>query len=360
MRVLLATTHIHYPQGGGGLERNTHELCLALKRRGAQPAVASSMLPRGGLLPPANRLKRFLLRQAYPRDTMCGYPVYRGWTPEGATEVAHRFRPDIAVVQNPHPERLLNAIERAGTPTAVYVHEVEELDHYRAIRARGTPVIANSEFTARRLRERCGITDAAIVRPLIDPAHYRLTPRPERVLFINTTPRKGVAIARALAEARPAIPFDIVVSWVLKESEKQELRAWAARLPNVTLHQPRRDMRPLYARARLLLVPSQWQETWGRVATEAQINGTPVLASDRGGLPESVGPGGMLLPHDAPLGDWLAALDRIWGDPSLHAELSAAARAHASRPEIQPDAIADALRDGLRAFLDRGAPPGGA
>jgi glycosyltransferase involved in cell wall biosynthesis len=349
MRVLLATTHIHYPQGGGGLERNTHELCLVLRRRGVQPAVAASMVPRGWLVQ-ANRLKRLVLRQAYPRDSFCGYPVYRGWTPEGAAEAVHRFRPDIAVAQNPEPERLLAALEGAGVPTAVYVHEVERVDHLGAIRARGVPFIANSGFTARRLRERCGI-EAPVVRPLIDPAHYRLAPAPGRVLFVNTVARKGVAVARALAEARPDIPFDMVMSWTLKEPARRELRDWARRHPNVTLHAPRRDMRPLYARARVLLVPSQWEESWGRVASEAQINGTPVLASNRGGLPESVGPGGLLLPHDAPVADWAAALGRLWDDKTLYAELSAAARAHAARREIQPEAVADAFRDALQGFL---------
>ena len=28
-RVLFASPWVHFPQGGGGAERNTHELCLA-------------------------------------------------------------------------------------------------------------------------------------------------------------------------------------------------------------------------------------------------------------------------------------------------------------------------------------------
>src|SRR3546814_9881685 len=43
------------------------------------------------------------------------------------------------------------------------------------------------------------------------------------------------------------------------------------------------DMREVYRRTHTLLVPSQWEEAWGRVATEAQFSGIPVLASDRGG-----------------------------------------------------------------------------
>jgi len=48
-------------------------------------------------------------------------------------------------------------------------------------------------------------------------------------------------------------------------------------------------MRAAYGRSRLLLAPSRWVESWGRVASEAQISGLPVIATKSGGLPEAVG-----------------------------------------------------------------------
>jgi glycosyltransferase involved in cell wall biosynthesis len=45
-------------------------------------------------------------------------------------------------------------------------------------------------------------------------------------------------------------------------------------------------MRAFYGSLQLLVVPSLWFEAWGRVVTEAQLNGIPVLGTDRGGLPE--------------------------------------------------------------------------
>ncbi|HEY8610216.1 MAG TPA: glycosyltransferase [Roseomonas sp.] len=342
LRVLLATTHVHFPQGGGGLERNTHELCLALKRRGIQPGVLCSLRPDGSWLSTANRARRLLLRQQYPRDMGCGYPVYRGWLDDGAAETAARFRPDLAIVQVPHPGPMLATFARCGIPGAAYVHEVEEIDDIREVGEAGIPVLSNSRFTAQRLRERCGV-ESEIIRPLIHPEEYRTATRPERVLFINTIPRKGVTVAMALAEARPDIPFDFVLNAHLKPGPLQAFHEWAAQRRNVTLHGPRRDMRPLYATARILLAPSQWEEAWGRVATEAHVNGIPVLGSNRGGLPESVGPGGILLPADAPHEAWLAALGRLWDDPAAHAEYARAAKIHSARPEIQPEAIADHL-----------------
>lgn len=53
------------------------------------------------------------------------------------------------------------------------------------------------------------------------------------------------------------------------------------------------DMEPVYDNVSVLIVPSLWQEAWGIVATEAQLRGIPVIASNVGGLPEAkryVGP----------------------------------------------------------------------
>ena len=63
-------------------------------------------------------------------------------------------------------------------------------------------------------------------------------------------------------------------------------RAWcqhrAALLGNIEWQGPSRDMRAVFARSRVLLMPSVWEESFGRTALEAQLNGLPVLASDRG------------------------------------------------------------------------------
>ncbi len=53
----------------------------------------------------------------------------------------------------------------------------------------------------------------------------------------------------------------------------------------------RMSPRDFLARSKLVLVPSQWPEPFGRIAVEAMINGIPVLASRYGGLCEIVGDG---------------------------------------------------------------------
>ena len=101
-----------------------------------------------------------------------------------------------------------------------------------------------------------------------------------------------------------------------------------------------------YAEARILLVPSVWEEAWGRVVTEAQVNGIPVLASAIGGLPESVGPGGILVPPGSDIEVWNAHLRELWSSDATYT------RTISGSPSIIRDAprsIEDRL---LTRFLD--------
>lgn len=356
LRVLFVTDHLHVPQGGGGGERNTHELCLALRAQGVRPAVSCYLRVDGSLLSWRSRVLRKLLPgREFARDGSLGYPVFRGWDQSRVGEVVRRFRPDVAVVQSTHPEPLIRALAPSGVPLLAYFHEVEEVKHLRFLRDSSIPVLANSAFTAGRLADVCGL-QCEVLLPLIGARHYKTQVQPERVLFVNTTPRKGVEIAFAVAQLRPDIPFDFMLSWTHKPPQLAALLARAAAVGNIDLHPPTQDMRPVYARAKVLLAPSQWEEAWGRVATEAHVNGIPVLGSNRGGLPQAIGPGGIILPADAPAEQWAAALGRLWDNDESYKMASDAARAYARRPEIQPDAITAKLRGLLeRAVLLRGS-----
>ena len=140
--------------------------------------------------------------------------------------------------------------------------------------------------------------------PLVTPALYRVQSERRSVVFVNPHPVKGVEIAFALARRRPDIPFEFVESWELAAVSRRALLKEAARLPNVHLRKWGLDMKPVYLVAKLILAPSRWEEGWGRVVSEAQVSGIPALASRRGGLPEAVGPGGILVDPDAELTEW--------------------------------------------------------
>jgi glycosyltransferase involved in cell wall biosynthesis len=78
------------------------------------------------------------------------------------------------------------------------------------------------------------------------------------------------------------------------------------------------DLARLRRRAAVVLAPSRWEEPCPYSVLEALAAGVPVLASDRGGLPEVVGGGAALPPADPAA--WIAALSELWRNPRLRAQ----------------------------------------
>jgi len=351
VRILFATDHIHIPQGAGGGERNTHDLCLALQQLGDDVAVLCSLRSDGSLFSLTSRVRRKVPRsREFSRDQICGYRVYRGWNTTAMHEVLGEFRPDIVVVQSTHPDPLVDEVRRFNLPQVIYLHEVEEVIHLRRLKALGIQVIGNSKFVADRLSTACGL-DCDVVYPIVDPAHYRAHKHSKSVLFVNTVPRKGLDIALAIAAKRPDVPFNFMLSSTMKADALSELRQQTRTLVNVRLRRPTQDMRFFYSRTGLLLAPSKWEEAWGRVVTEAHLNGIPVLASDRGGLPESVGPGGITISPDAPLDKWLGGMQLLWDNPVARSAYASAAELYSNRSEIQPSSIVSHFKSILASVL---------
>jgi glycosyltransferase involved in cell wall biosynthesis len=83
----------------------------------------------------------------------------------------------------------------------------------------------------------------------------------------------------------------------------------------------------LRERAAVMLAPSRWEEPCPYSVLEALAAGVPVLASDRGGLPELVGEDATLPATDRAA--WSDALTQLWRNSGLRAERGAAALARA-------------------------------
>ena len=317
MRVLLVSDYPHLPDIRGGLQTTTHDLCLAMQLAGAQAAVLCGL----------DKSNPTAWSQPMRGDESLGYLCMRAASPVQALPLAvAAWAPDIIMVQSGASlTTMVLASLRTGRPTAVYLHNVEP--HQLGGNLMPDPsllYLSNSEFTAQRWLALYGI-HSAVIPPVVQADHYLLSGQStgQHILFVNPVPIKGIEIVLALAAQCPDLPFMVVESWNLEPHWRTYCRERAQALRNVQWCSPTDDMREVYAQTRVLLMPSVWEESFGRTVVEAQINGIPALASDRGALPQVVGQGGLILALEEPVQVWEAALRQILAQ---HEDYSADAR----------------------------------
>jgi len=183
---------------------------------------------------------------------------------------------------------------------------------------------------------------------LIDLGRVRVDrPDPRFLTFVNPCPDKGLypfaRIADELGRRRPEIPLLVVES----RGTRRDLDACGLDLrrhPNIHLMPQTSDPREFWGLTRVCLVPSVGRESQGLVAVEAMANGIPVVASDRGALPETLGDAGVVLPlpdHLTPgsrhlptaeeVAPWVEAVLRLWDDAEFFAVHAERATAEARR-----------------------------
>jgi len=162
-----------------------------------------------------------------------------------------------------------------------------------------------SEATRALFAERFGFDCKVIGRFIEPPAIPPSTRPPHFVTFINPAPEKGVTlflrIAELAAQVIPSARFMVVESRSLLSGAEQRTGINASAFGNIKRLGLQRDMGAVFGATKVLLVPSLWHEAGPRVAVEALALGIPSVGSNRGGLPEAVGPAGIVIEPPAPL-----------------------------------------------------------
>lgn len=328
MRVLFVSDYPHLPDVKGGLQTTTHDLCLALGVMGVEVAVLCGLSqPNEPAEPLADAAQ-----QTFSDDAL-GYLCMRAESPAAALPLAvAAWNASAIVVQSGTAlSPMVLASLNTGRATAVYLHNVEAHQLGGILVADPSLLyLANSAFTAARWQALYGL-QCHVIEPVVSADNYTTERTGNNILFVNPTPIKGVELMFALAAHCPDLPFLVVESWNLAPNWRAHCQHRARALGNVQWLPPQDDMRPVYARTRVLLMPSVWEETFGRTVIEAQLNGIPVLASDRGALRDTVGDGGLTFSPHAPIADWADGLrDLLDRQESYGAAARHRALAHAA------------------------------
>jgi glycosyltransferase involved in cell wall biosynthesis len=271
------------------------------------------------------------------------------------SQVFDRFRPHVLLTYGGHPVSLeLMRQARARNITVVF-----HLHNFGYNDRRGftdvSSVIFPSEYSRRFHLRRIGLDGVVIPDPIRLDQVIAENPEPTYVTFINPQPDKGVtvfaAIAMELNRRPPEIPL-LVVEGRGTSDTLAKLPVDLSALANLNRIANTPDPRDFYRLSRVVLMPSLWRESLGRVAMEAMAKGVPVLASDRGALPETLGdsgfvfaipdrctPGSAVVSTAREVAPWVAVIERLWDDHEFETRHRALARAEARRWEW--DRVAD-------------------
>lgn len=355
--VHLITPGDHYsPRTGSAIPSVVHGLASATSADEARPAVLvsqESYLDRYESAEaieyrPAPRRRRD--RIVDPLAGRCGMPRPGERRVIGAALAPLRDLPDSILLAHNAPQAALLAPARHAT--VLYAHNqllrtygarevVRVLSHaVRIVCVSSHLAEHTTRYLPRRLHDR-----VRVVQNGVDVGFFsvRRAVRDERlrVGFLGrVVPDKG---AHVLLEAvRLLNRKDITVTVTGRPgfaatapltAYERRLRAIAATVdppPRFTSFIPRPYLPGLLADIDVLVVPSVWPEPFGLTALEGMASGAAVVASNVGGLPETVGDGGLLVPPNDPhaLAD---VLETLATDPATLATLQASARRRASQ-----------------------------
>ncbi len=298
----------------------------------------------------------------------------------------------------------LLAARRAKVPFVTTYHGIyNQKDRikgwYNGVMARGDLVIANSNYTAGIVKARHGVPDERlrVIQRAVDLARFapdavaperiaalraRWGVPPEARLIVQAarlTRWKGQLTTIGAAAQIAADPaFDDVVFILAGDDQgradyRSELDARIAKLgltARVLLPGHCEDMPAAFATAALAVVPSIEPEAFGRISIEAQAMGCPVVVSELGALPETIGKGeangsgAVATGWTFPAGDEAALADRVRSGldlPKHQAEtIAKRARRHVaasfSKEVLQQHTLQvydDLLRSSLATDFDR-------
>lgn len=224
-----------------------------------------------------------------------GVPVVRRWRNfrfrclNGNAYRAGRSCSDCATRKRPLPGVLHGCYAQSHMASAIVATRSKS-----ELRTRATFHVPNSEFVARSLIEAGAAEDRVRVMPNWVPDSLGLprahAEREPEILFLGTlTPKKGVVeLLEAWKLLRGRRPRGLQLSFLGDGPLRDTVLRAAARDSSVRLDGliDNSDARARIRGALGVVVPSAWEEPFGRIAVEAFAEGTPVVATRRGGLQE--------------------------------------------------------------------------
>jgi len=180
-------------------------------------------------------------------------------------------------------------------------------------------VVANSLFMAQKCLEHYG-RKVDVIYPFgwdgsVIGHECNENSRRGYITMITPMIHKGVDVFMEIVQRMPKRNFLAV------GRTTEGVRAKMKFLDNLTYIPWTDDKKKIYSKSSLLIVPSLWEEAFGRVCVEAMGNGVPCIVSDRGGLPEAVADAGVVINDPNNIELWIGSIERILNNKNLRSEM---------------------------------------
>lgn len=346
-KILLVTEQFFYPDSSGGSEISTAYLLDSLHRKNWQIEVICTCSFRSPSFRKTSWKDLNKLRVSVPAlvDRRQGYTIWRLMSKFANTkrlinfldERLEEYQPDLILGLGDINCPLLNhALKKKYN--CFYIARVAEFMRSADSIPKGLNIIANSPFMNLYLRNLTG-KKYEIILPFIEQDKYKVKNRQRKyVTFINPVPQKGVELVIEVAKKLSNVDFLFVKgNWFHYRGNEEIFIQEARLLPNIKIWEHQEDSRSIYEVTDILLVPSIFNETFGRIILEAQTNSIPVIASKVGGIEYTLGTGGILIDSDASSQAYVESIERLKFDQKFYSDVSKLAFANSQRSEFNPD-----------------------
>lgn len=353
---------------GGTLVSGPTEVMMRMVAQGAKPAVLRTkhVMPRQDLGRPARVLavvhgwmptlaagsERMLqhVLDALPADEFEVTVLSLGYGDDRGVHLPYEYQglpvhvgysspivPDIIVTHHGPGARVVQALSQEypnARVVAVYHNERFDIEDIRALDAE------LEVFNTAWVRDAIGPRGTnLVIHPPLEFDRHAVEETGSAVTLVNLQENKGVRVFQELARRMPDVRF----LGVEGTHGKQEM----PRIPNVEYMPTTQDMRDVWRKSRVVLMPSGY-ESYGMVAAEAQVNGIPVIANPTLGLQECLGHAGIYIPREN-IDDYERTLRLLLEDRKHYQERSDTARLRglelADQTERELARFVDAMRE---------------
>lgn len=207
---------------------------------------------------------------------------------------------------------------------------------------RSTFLLPNSGYMAQKCGELFPDPSVYIVYPPIEcpQKKFHVPTEIKNICMVGVSKKKGFEIFQSLAERMPLVQFLAVGD--------PEIRPGSVEINgNLTRSGWVSDTTEFICNADLVLVPSLWNEPFGRVAVEALRHGRIVLVSKYGGLSEAVGFQSRLIVDSNNVDSWMERIMEVAATPELFIRDCVTAAWKANRYSVieQSNVLENAMRE---------------